>query len=401
MKKITLFLVLWVSVFSVFSQSSFSMEEVVRYLASPELEGRKIQTKGDTLAREYLVNQFENMGLMPFYSQYAPPFCTRSIFTAIQNEMCSNNVIAFVEGTDAKLKEQYILVCAHFDHVGTAKNVYFAGANDNASGTATVLYLADYFAKNPLKRSIIFACFAGEESGMLGSNNFIKTFPEPLNNIKYVINFDMVGRYDDGGLCLMGKESSKILETTVKKESKKEKITVNKSASLFFVGSDHYPFYLKNIPVLCFNTGNDLKNYHTPRDKAERIDFAGMETIAGFAKEVVTELGNNPKDPVFKKMDETNIKKDNAKMMWEFMLANPNKFGFEFDREECGNEIEITKTTKKGEEAGLLVGDIVIKINNKPFECSMDFMELVKSEKEKPYKVTVVRNGEEMVVEVN
>jgi len=87
-------------------------------------------------------------------------------------------------------------------------------------------------------------------------------------------------------------------------------------------------------------------------------------------------------------------------MMWEFMLANPNKFGFEFDREECGNEIEITKTTKKGEEAGLLVGDIVIKINNKPFECSMDFLELAKSEKEKPFKVTVVRDGEEMVVEV-
>jgi hypothetical protein len=400
MKKLLFFSAFSLFTFYTFSQSIVSMEEVVRYLASPDLEGRKINTRGDSLAIQYLVNQFEILDVKPFFNQYAQLFCGRSIFTATKEELCSKNVVGFVEGSDPKLKDQYILVCAHFDHLGKVKNVYFPGANDNASGTATVLYLANYFKNNPTKRSIIFACFAGEEVGFLGSGNFIKSFTEPLKKIKYVMNLDMVGNYNEGGLCIMGTETSKLLDLIVKKISNKEHIKTNNSDLLFLNGSDHYLFYSKNIPFLCFNTGMDSENYHRPKDIANHIDFRGMDTVAKFVQTVIEALGNDSKEPVFKKIDQTKIKAYNNERIKEMLFVSPTKFGFYPGMSECGNEIEITKTTKKGDEAGLLVGDIVIKINDKAFECLMDFFELIKTEKEKPYKVTALRDGEEIEVEV-
>jgi hypothetical protein len=401
MKKTISFLIFYLSVFYSFSQPYFSMEEVVRYLASPELEGRRVQTKGDTLTIQYLVNQFEMMDVKPFFDQFEQPLCGRSIFTATQGEICSKNVVALVEGTDPKLKNQYILICAHFDHLGKAKGVYFPGANDNASGTAMVLRLADYFAKNPTKRSIIFACFAGEEIGFLGSSSFVKKFPESLTHIKYVINFDMVGRYDHGGLSVMGEQTSKILEKTVQKISKQERINMLPSTFQFFTGSDHYVFYQKNIPFLCFNTGDDKGNYHRPQDRADSIDFRGMERIATFAKQVIAELANSDKEPKFKKIEQGKPTIDRETMK-QMLLTNPNKFGFTYNfAEECGNEIVIHKTTKAGDEAGLLVGDRVIKINGKGFTCSMDFFELARTEKVRPFKITIIRDSVEMVIEVN
>jgi hypothetical protein len=401
MKKLTCLVVFCLSLFYTFSQSDFSIEGAVRYLASPELEGRKIQTKGDTLTIQFLVNQFEKMGIKPFFSQYEHPFCAKSIMTAQKNELCSKNIVAYVEGTDKKLKEQYILICAHFDHIGKVKSVFFPGANDNASGTAAVLYLANYFAKNPTNRSLIFACFAGEELGFLGSSNFIKDFPQPLNMIKYVINFDMVGRYDLGGISIMGKESSKILDKTVRKISDKEAITIVPSGAIFFEGSDHYQFYKKNIPFLCFNTGNDKNNYHTPRDRTDSIDYKGIKTIADFAKKIIEELGSDSKDPDFRKIDSKKLKVDNGELLLMVLSGVTNKFGFIFNfSEECGNEIEIVKITEKGADAGLMKGDKVIKINGKEFQCSKDYLDLVKTEKEKPYKLTIARDGEVMEIGV-
>ena len=402
-KKLSCILLFWLSLFYVFSQPAFSMEEVVRYLASPELEGRKMQTRGDTITVFYLVNHFKIIDVKPFFRQFEQPFCGKSMITTQKNEICSWNVAAVVEGTDKKLKEQYILICAHFDHLGKVKDVFFPGANDNASGTATVLYLANYFAKNPMKRSLIFACFAGEELGFLGSSSFIKNFPEPLQKIKYVINFDMVGRLDQGKLCVTGKESSKLLEKIVRKIAEKEKIKINPSQAIFLNGSDHYLFYQKNIPYLCFNTGDDKKNYHTPRDRSDSIDYKGMKTIAIFARQIIEELCSNPNEPDFRKIDKKKFKSDNnAEMLLMVLSGATNKFGFVFSfMEEVGNEIEISKTTEKGAEAGLLKGDRVIKINGKEFQCTKDYLDLVITEKVKPYKVTIVRDGKvnEVVVE--
>jgi putative aminopeptidase FrvX len=305
MKKLSLFITFWLCVLFSFPQSSVSIEEIVRYLSSPELEGRRMGTKGDTLAIEYLVNQFEKMEIKPLLSQYEQgfqTFCFKRVSKQLIDSAYSRNVIAFVEGTDEKLKEEYIVVCAHFDHVGVKKDKLYPGANDNASGTATVLFLADYFAKNPVKKSIIFACFAGEEMGLVGSRFFVDILPELLPKIQCVINFDMVGRYDLGGLRILGEGFSKLLKETVKNISEKGEFKTKKSA-LPFMASDQYTFYKKKISFLCFNTGNDLKNYHKSSDDADKIDFKGIEMVANFAAQIVQELGNNPKKPVLKRME--------------------------------------------------------------------------------------------------
>jgi hypothetical protein len=401
MKKNLFFFLFCISVSVVFSQTAISMENVVRYLASPELEGRKMQTKGDTLAMQYLVNQFKKIELQPFFDTYEQPFCSNTIFTVQKEKLCSQNIVALVEGSDIKQKEQYILVCAHFDHLGKTKGGYFPGANDNASGIATVLFLADYFAKNPVKKSIIFACFAGEELGLLGASYFAKTFPKLLQNINYVINFDMVGRYAQGGLCIMGKKSSPQLEKTVNTISSIEKIKINDPSPLFFSGSDHYVFYKKNIPFLCFYTGEDKQNYHRPKDRADSIDYKGMEIVANFAKQVVVELGNNSNKSKFRKTDPEKIKIDYSELI-QMALTNTKEFGFIINMTlEYGNEVEITETTEQGNNAGLLTGDKVIKINGKSFTCTADLLDLVKTENETPVIITILRSGEEIEIAIH
>jgi metal-dependent amidase/aminoacylase/carboxypeptidase family protein len=109
----------------------------------------------------------------------------------------------------------------------------------------------------------------------------------------------MVGRCDKGGIRILGGSFSKLLKETVKKVSEKEQIKTKKSG-LPFMASDQYTFYKKKIPFLCFNTGNDLKNYHKISDDADKIDFKGMEMVANFAAQIVQELGNDPKKPALK-----------------------------------------------------------------------------------------------------
>jgi len=113
----------------------------------------------------------------------------------------------------------------------------------------------------------------------------------------------MVGRYDEGGLCVVGEGTSKILKETVRKTSEKDGITAKNTFPLFFSRSDHIVFYRKKIPFLCFNTGTDKKNYHSHRDDLDNVDFKGMETVAAFVKQVVEELGNVSKKSDFKKRD--------------------------------------------------------------------------------------------------
>lgn len=399
MKQIINFLALFFSFLTLTAQDVQSIENTVRYLASPELEGRKIQTKGDTLAFQFIERQFQKFDAKPFFTTYYQPFCLKER-NGSDNKLCSSNVVALVEGTDKKLKDQYIVVGAHFDHLGKANDVYFAGANDNASGVASVLYLAEYFAKNPTKRSLIFACFAGEESGLWGSTYFVKNFPETLQQIAYMVNFDMVGRYDQEGICIIGETSAKLLSKSVNKVSKKQKLILNESPQIFFSGSDHYPFYQKNIPVICFNTGKDNKNYHRPADRADSIDYKGIEIVADVAKNLIIDLGAQSKMPVFQKI----VPSKKVTMRIEDLIiffAKPEKFGFVSNTdEEFGNIITIEELTEKGIAAGLQIGDIVIKINGKNFTCALDLQELAYTEKKPPFRITVIRGDDELTIDV-
>ena len=198
------------------------------------------------------------------------------------------NVGAYLEGNDPVLKNEYIVIGGHYDHLGYGRygslyrgseHLIHNGADDNASGTTGVLELAEKFAsiKDQLKRSIIFCTFSGEELGLLGSSNLVNNFPVPIENVVAMLNMDMIGRLNsDNSLTVIGTGTSSIWEDLLKGLNKYNfSLTLDDAG---FGGSDHQSFTIKQIPVLFFFTGTHI-DYHKPSDDADKINsYARKET---------------------------------------------------------------------------------------------------------------------------
>jgi len=186
----------------------------IEYLASEKLAGRLTGTPGNDSAAAYLARQYAALGLQSRSPMYQQKFVARPVAHAGQSTMLpTQNVFAVLPGSDAALRNQYIVIGAHFDHLGTstegaldpdARGAVRRGADDNASGTAAVVELARLFAHNPPRRSIIFANFTGEEEGLLGSAYFVEHSPVPIDSVVAMVNFDMVGRMRNDKLIVYG-----------------------------------------------------------------------------------------------------------------------------------------------------------------------------------------------------
>jgi membrane-associated protease RseP (regulator of RpoE activity) len=219
----------------------------------------------------------------------------------LQEGLASQNVLALVSGSDATLRNQYIVIGAHFDHLGRssahssdpeAKDAIRNGADDNASGTAAVMELARLFAAHPARRSIIFASFTGEELGLLGSQWFVEHSPLPLDSIAAMVNFDMVGRLRNDKLIIYGVATATELPAIVAGANVAPKLAVT-AVGDGFGPSDHSSFYAKGIPVLHFFT--DLhEDYHKATDDAEKINAPGEARVVDLAERVVRAIADRP-----------------------------------------------------------------------------------------------------------
>ena len=201
----------------------------------------------------------------------------------------SRNVVAYLEGSDPGLKDEYIVVGAHYDHLGMTEESIFYGADDNASGTAGLLELSEKLVSvsSDLKRSIIFIAFGAEEQGLVGSEYFCEHLPVPSEKIKLMINLDMIGRMNS---------SNKVTAHTMEKNtpveaSLKEIIAGNDNLNMIFDygkvnNSDHYPFYQKQIPVVFFTTGLHGE-YHRPSDTIDKINLDGTKQILDVIYELI------------------------------------------------------------------------------------------------------------------
>lgn len=270
----------------------------VDYLASEQLEGRGLGTNGKDLAKEYIKEQFISAGLKPFGNDYFQEFSLKFYLARVN----ATNIIGIVEGTDPVLKSEYIVIGAHYDHLGydfskeKGKNIY-PGADDNASGTAALIELAKYFAKpeNNPKRSLIFIAFDAEESGLRGSLHFINNLEkDTLENIKAMFNFDMVGMLEaNKKLELKGIKTIVNGEEIAKKHS--GDITLFNVNSKIEERTDTHYFGEKGIPSVHVFTG--IKSpYHQYGDKADLLDYEGMVKINNFIAKVITDLANQPND---------------------------------------------------------------------------------------------------------
>ncbi len=210
----------------------------------------------------------------------------------------TENVVGFLEGSDPNLKEEVLLFTAHYDHLGMSLRTgeIFHGADDDGSGTATVLEIAKAFVTNPMKpkRSILFMTVAGEEKGLLGSSYYVEHPVLPLEKTVADLNIDMVGRVDPkyetlndpNYIYLIGSDKLSTELHRLSEQANKESVNLmldytyndERDPNRFYERSDHYNFVKKNIPIIFYFNGTH-KDYHRPTDTVDKIDFQKMEKI--------------------------------------------------------------------------------------------------------------------------
>ncbi len=215
------------------------------------------------------------------------------------------NVLAFLPGTHPQHKQEILVLGAHYDHIGYGHVGGFPGnlgqihpgADDNASGTATLLALARFFAKRPQPRSLLFIAFTGEERGLLGSAFFVRNPRYPLAQIASMINLDMVGRMRKGRLVAQGSGTSSLFEPLLKQVNQHHKIHLRFGKS-GYGASDQTSFYTRKIPVLFFFTGAHAQ-YHRPTDTFETLNLPDTFRVFRFVADVAQGIAQLPKRPDF------------------------------------------------------------------------------------------------------
>ena len=250
-------------------------------LAGDSLRGRKAGSEDAAKAAAYIVSQFEEIGIQPYYEEgWYQPF--------ERNGNTYKNVIGVIPGNDPVLKDEYIIIGAHYDHLGVRDGQIYNGADDNASGTATIIEMARILKsqQNSLKRSIIIAAFDAEEIGLWGSNYLSKQLD--LSKVKLMMSIDMVGWLEKGKtLQLQGTATIKNGKRMLREEAEKMHLDIKpKDFETSILGAtDTQGFAQRGVATLYVTTG--LKSpYHKPEDDPELIDYKGMDKVTDYMADV-------------------------------------------------------------------------------------------------------------------
>lgn len=266
-----------------FDQVTF--ESRVAHLASKELDGRAPGSAGDAAARKMIVERFTCLGLSPaFGTSYEQAFTADKKTTA--------NVVGSIAGTDDAVGDEIILVAAHHDHLGSG----YLGANDNASGIVALLAVAQSIVQNEEKpkRTIVFAAFGAEETGMHGSYYYEAHAPEklPADRIVQVINLDMVGTHASRGFVTALGSFKNVAATPILKKLRSSYPKLSVAMGGKARGSDFEPFCKKGTPYVFFWTP-DRRCYHAKCDTADRLDYPRMVDIARLATDLTNAMANS------------------------------------------------------------------------------------------------------------
>jgi NOL1/NOP2/fmu family ribosome biogenesis protein len=289
-------------------------------------------------------------------------------------EAISWNVGGYLEGNVPELKNEWVIIGAHFDHLGMGGegSLYRGdepqihnGADDNASGTTGVLELAEKFAsqKDKLKRSIAFFTFSGEELGLLGSNYLVNNLPFPAEDAITMINMDMIGRLKDSSLIVYGTGTSSGWKDFLNKYNNYDfKLTFNDEG---YGPSDHSSFYGAKIPVLFFFTGTH-EDYHKPSDDTEKINFAGEKDVLNYIYDVAMDIDNTPERPDYLLVEKKQTGQMFARKVY---VGTVPDFASNVD----GYKISGVSEGSPAQLAGLQGGDIIISFGGKKISNIYDF----------------------------
>ena len=301
------------------------------------------------------------------------------------------NVVGLVRGSDPNLADETIVVGAHFDHVGYGdrgasryrgpERRIHPGADDNASGSASMMEIGAKIAAAPLPRSVLFIGFSGEEMGLLGSRFYTENPLLPLQNTVTMINLDMVGRITDDVIRITGTGTSPQWSSLVDSLGKTHQLSVAKTPG-GLGPSDHASFYRKNIPVINFFSGLH-KDYHRPSDTWDKINYPGMAKVVDFAVDALREIGSYRERPVFVQVD---AESQPPKV---FLGVTPDE-----SPDARGLKIARVVPGSSADKAGMQAGDILKKIDEARIA---DFEELIAAlQKYTPAdsaKITILRGS--------
>jgi hypothetical protein len=301
-------------------------------LASPEFQGRR--GPGAARTARHLAAAFHRLGLKPAFagSYFQPIPAAAEEGKPLAGGFLGRNVVAVLPGVDPDLKDEWVVLSAHFDHLGVQGGVLYPGADDNASGVAMLLEVAEYFAlrKGRPRRTLVFAAFDLEEVGLLGSQHFAAHPPLDLAKLKVFLTADMLGRsmanLMDDHVFALGSETSPRLRLLLR-EVRPEGLKVGRlGADLIGTRSDYGPFRDRHIPFLFFSTGPH-PDYHEPSDLPDRIDYYRLRKISRWIARLTRRLADDDEAPAWDSGGPPDVAEVRTiHLLVSRVLANPDVF---------------------------------------------------------------------------
>ncbi len=276
---------------------SDKLKKHVAVLAADSMEGRGLGTEGKILAKHYIAGEFQSAGLQPVGNDYFQHLDLRIGLARVPGA----NVTGYLEGSNPELQDEFIILGAHYDHLGyvreNGEKVIFPGADDNASGTAVLIELARYFSENRelLGRSVIFIAFDAEESGLLGAREFIRDNALfDADKIRLMFSLDMLGMYEsNNGLDLNGIGTLSGGRDLAEAIAEQIGLRLTSTSGDVPPRTDTWPFGEEGIPAIHAFTGPESP-YHKPEDTYDLLDYEGMAKISSYLRALVTDLSNLP-----------------------------------------------------------------------------------------------------------
>ena len=378
----------------------------VQQLADPAFDGREAGSHGGYAAADYLAAQLAKLHFQPagVGNGYFQPFYPNY-----------RNVLVMLPGSDSELKNQVILVGAHYDHLGhglrrgrsTPRGPMYPGADDNASGTSGVLQLAQSFSllAEPPKRSVLLAFWDAEEKGLLGSKYWTSHPTLALDHVTAMLNIDMIGHLRENRLMIFGSRSGYGWERLLCEQNRETNLLMEFCWPLRPI-ADHYPFYQHGIPVVMLHTGLH-EAYHQPSDDASHINAEGMRRVVRMLFATAYELANRPDPPRFRPTSG----QENEESQRQMVAADPSPvrpgdpplrlgISWRLDDAEPGTiVVSHVVVGSPAAAAGLRVGDRIYQIGGRNFATDAVFVELVKT-LPGPLELLVQRDGQLRVIAV-
>jgi hypothetical protein len=360
--------------------SEANIRSHITYLASDKLKGRAPGTKGERLAQQYIIRQFTAFNLTPKGSKgflqafdYKQSHNPHDTLHTSGKSFTGHNVVGFLDNGAVKT----IVIGAHYDHLGTdgrgssldanPKNKIHNGADDNASGTAGVIELARYYSQNGVKEPVnfLFMCFSAEEAGLIGSKYFTNLPTIDLKSVSCMLNMDMIGRfnYSSSKLLIYGTGTSPVFEPLLKSVN-----TFGFELMLDSSGvgpSDQTSFYLKNIPVLHFFTGQH-SDYHKPSDDADKINYPGEVRVLKYMATLIDSLAQRPE----LEFNKTRNKQD-TRSSFKVTLGIMPDYAYSGE----GLRVDGVTEGKPAAVAGIKQGDIIVKLGEVDITDIYKYME--------------------------